>query len=132
MDQTLRSYAKEMMDLVSSMEKHPLSNDEYNSNQYTGLNYEIVVRGEYTISYTFNTNGTLAVTTQDISRDKIFDEYSVVETYKVDQESVEQLCELMLDIEFWYYSDEGAWWESDSSWWESHGQHLQRARQESE
>ena len=131
-DQTLRSYTKEMMGLVRSMEKHPLSNDEYNSNQYTGLNYEIVVRGEYTISYTFNTNGTLAVTTQDISRDKIFDEYSVVETYKVGQESVEQLSELMLDIEFWYYSDEGAWWESDSSWWESHGQHLQRARQESE
>ena len=58
--------------------------------------------------------------------------FAVVETYKVDQESVEQLSELMLDIEFWYYSDEGAWWESDSSWWESHGQHLQRARQESE
>ena len=113
------------------MEKHPIDTDEYNAN-LDSLYYNVVILGDYTISYTFRSNGTLAVTTQDISTDRTFDEYSVVETYKVNQDSVKQLCELMLDIEFWYYSEDGPWWINDSSWWESHGQHLQRARQESE
>ena len=131
LDETLRSYAKEIMSLIASMEKHPIDTDEYNAN-LDSLYYDVVILGDYTISYTFRSNGTLAVTTQDISTDRTFDEYSVVETYKVNQDSVKQLCELMLDIEFWYYSEDGPWWINDSSWWESHGQHLQRARQESE
>ncbi len=131
LDETLQSYAKEIMGLIASMGKHPIDTDEYNAN-LDSLYYDVVLLGDYTISYTFRANGTLAVTTQDISTDRTFDEYSVVETYKVDQENVKQLCELMLDIEFWYYSEDGPWWNSNSNWWELQGQRLQRARQESE
>lgn len=131
LDETLRSYAKEIVKLIDSMEKYPINIDEYNDN-LEGPYYDIILFGDYTISYTFNLDGVLAVTTQDISVDRKFDDYTVFEAYKVNQESVKQLCELMLDIEFWYYSEDGPWWKNGSVWWESHGQHLQRARQESE
>ncbi len=124
-----QKYRSNYSELFKNMEAVPIDAEEFSQGN-TEQTYRIMISGKDMIGIYILHDGKMAVTTQNVMADREFDEYSIVEYYQIDMDSVDKIKDLLLEIEFWYYSEDGPLWRiaSRNSWYENHGKFLEAVR----